>query len=115
VDPEHLADPVDQAWEKVERAWDDPDAHRRFIALCRALGRLPDAGRLYREVRERDDLRRSTAEARIADLLSAATLELEAQRSEPPAGRSRRWLTLIGLLVMLALMAAAARAFSVGG
>ncbi len=103
-----LTDPVAEAWAKVDRDWDDPEAHRRFIALCRTLGRLPEAGRRYREVREADAARRATAEARIADLLAAATLELQAHRSEPPARRDRRWVTLLGALVMLALMAAVA-------
>ncbi|MBW2460321.1 MAG: hypothetical protein JRH11_01660, partial [Deltaproteobacteria bacterium] len=45
-------DPIDVAWNEVEGAWDDRDAHKRFVALCQSLGRLPEAGRRYREVRE---------------------------------------------------------------
>jgi hypothetical protein len=98
------ADPLREAWEKVDRAWDDPEAHRRFLALCRALGRLPEAGRRYREVREADPSRAASAEAQIDALLAAAMIEMQAHRAPPPAASARRWLTGAALVLLLALL-----------
>jgi hypothetical protein len=106
-------DPIDEAWERVDRAWDDEETHRKFIALCRALGRLPEAGRRYREIRDRDPSRRDAAAAHIDALLSAAMLEMQAHRSPPPMRHGKRWLTIVALLLMLGFMGVVAYAISV--
>ncbi len=115
ADPRSAPDPVDEAWEKVDQAWDDPEAHRRFIALCRAVGRLAEAGRRYRDVRENDPARAESAKAQIDALIAAAMVEMQAHRSPPPVARARRWLTAAALLLMLGLMGVVAIAFSRGG
>jgi len=101
------ADPVAEAWEKVDRAWTDPDAHRRFIALCLSLDRLADAGTRYRHVRDADPSRRVVAEARIQEILAAATQRMLLQRSQPPHDL-RRGVRLLAVVVSVAMMAAAA-------
>ena len=79
-------DPIDDAWAGLQAWWDDADAHRKCIALCATHERRPEAGRRYREVREKDPdpARRGVAEAQIDRLLSHAMLSLQALRTEPP-------------------------------
>jgi hypothetical protein len=115
ADPRDPPDPIHEAWEKVDQAWDDPEAHRRFIALCRTLGRLAEAGGRYRAVRETDPARAESAKAQIDALIAAAMVEMQAHRSPPPVARARRWLTAAALLLMLGLMGAVALAFSRAG
>jgi len=105
--PSPGADPVADAWEKVDRAWDDPDTHRRFIALCLSLGRLADAGTRYRRVRDTDAARRVEAERQIDAILAAATQRMLLERSAP-APDLRRRVRLLTLLVTLGTMALAA-------
>jgi len=106
-------DPIPDAWAEVERAWDDPEAHRRFRALCATLGRLPEAGRRYREVRDRDPARREAAERHIDALLALAASSLEGLRSPPRdlAGR-RRGLFLVALIVGVGMVIVAMLASS---
>lgn len=104
--PMQPTDPVADAWRRLLEQWDDDDAHCKFIGLCATMDRLPDAGRLYREVRESDGERRAIAEKQIDRLLAHAMQSLEAHRTEPPK-RSPRTLLLIAVLVMLGMIAAA--------
>ena len=104
--PMKPSDPVVDAWQRLLGQWDDDEAHRRFIGLCATMNRLPDAGRLYREVRETDAARRPVAQKQIDRLLAHAMQSLEAHRTEPPK-RSPRALLLIAILTMLAMIAAA--------
>lgn len=116
VDPARASDPsIEAAWQQVRADWDDEEAHRRFRALCAAVGRLPEAGRRYREVRERDPdpARRAAAERHIDALLALATSTLEHLRTPPRdlAGQ-RRGLFLAALLVATALVIVAMLAWS---
>ena len=101
-------DPVDKAWAKVEEAWEDAEAHRRFVAACIALDRLPEAGRRYRDVRERDPARAKAAEAHIHKLLALATQQLQDTRVVPSTAGHKRTLTWAAFLIMLILMGAGA-------
>lgn len=82
------------AWSELERAWQDPDAHRRFVALCAARGALPRAGQLYRGVRDSDPRRAEEAGRRLDAVTAAALAQLAATKS-PPAPPRRRMMWLI--------------------
>jgi len=105
--PDHGADPVAQAWARVEAEWDDPDAHRRFLGLCASLGQLPEAARLLREARDRDPGRRERAQKSLDALVNVAVAAMAATRTEPPKRNKTSRFWLIGLGVSLALIAAA--------
>ena len=101
-------DPVDEAWAKVEATWGDEEAHRRFVGVCVALERLPEAGRRYREVRERDPSRAETAAQQIDRLLVLATQQLQDSRVVPATAGHTRTLRWVAFLVMMVLMGAGA-------
>ena len=99
-------DDLDRAWSDVLGAWEDERAHERFLVLADATGRLAEAGRRYREVREREPARRAVAERRIDEILGKAIAKMKViESSEPATARSR--LEWIGLGVSAALIAAA--------
>jgi hypothetical protein len=101
-------DPLELAWSKVEAEWDDDDAHKRFLGLCVALGRLPEAGGRYRKVREQDasPARREQANQRIEDLLSLAMKTMETLRSpEEPPDKSRLFFIALGVASSIVLLA----------
>ena len=101
-------DPITLAWQKVEAAWDDDDAHRRFVALCESQGLLGEAGRLYRAVRDTDPARSAAAKKRIDYVLAAALRTMEVTRTTPAAAKSVvRTVSIVVALsvVALALMA----------
>ena len=83
-------DPVETAWDEVEARWDDPAAHKAFVGLCHSLGRLPEAGRRYRAVRDGDPERSAEAHRQIDHLLTLAMRTLELTRTPPPTGRGKR-------------------------
>jgi hypothetical protein len=99
-------DPIDEAWGKCEEAWGDAEAHRRFVGLCVALDRLPEAGRRYREVRESDPSRAQAAEGHIEKLLVFATQQLEDTRAAPTTSGHKRTLTWAAFFIMMVLMGA---------
>ena len=101
-------DPVDEAWGKVEEAWGDAEAHRRFVGVCMALDRLPEAGKRYREVREHDPARADAAQSHIQKLLVLATQQLQDTRVVPESSGHKRTLTWAAFLIMLVLMGAGA-------
>ena len=76
-------DPIDEAWPQVEAEWGNIEAHRRFVAVCVALNRLPEAGKRYREVRENDPDRRNEASKQIDTLIVLAAQQLQDTRVEP--------------------------------
>lgn len=99
---------IEQAWGRVEAHWDDDSVHDEFVGLCSRLGRLPEAGRRYREVRDTDPERAQDARARIDRLLTLATRTLELGRSPPPdTDRSRRRLFFVALGLCLVLIGSA--------
>lgn len=100
-------DPIEAAWEKVEAAWDDEEAHRKFLGLCSATDRLAEAGRRYREVRERDPERAAMAAAQIDRLLGLAMQNLEVLKTEPPQRTGKTIMFLIALGVSLSLIVTA--------
>jgi hypothetical protein len=99
-------DPIEEAWAQVEADWGNADAHRRFVGVCVALDRLPEAGKRYREVRETDPARREDAAKRIDTLIALATQQLQDTRVTPPSTEHKRTLTWAAFLIMLVLMGA---------
>lgn len=100
------SDPLDQAWDKVDRAWEDEERHRAFVALAQALGRLADAGRRYRAA-SAEPGRAETASRMLDRILALAMADLGRLR-EPPDTSPRRWVLAIGYAVAIALLASAA-------
>jgi hypothetical protein len=101
-------DPVTTAWEKLQEDWGDPEAHKRFIALCLTRERLAEAGRLYREVRDQDDdaERRAEAERQIDRILTHALSTLEVMKS-PPAPKRNTALLLVATVIFVLLVGTA--------
>jgi|GEM_PF-1211469 len=97
-------DPVDEAWARVEAEWGNQEAHRRFIAVCVALDRLPEAGKRYRQIREYDPARRDDAAKQIDTLIGLATQQLADTRSAPGGLSHKRKLTWVAFTMMLVLM-----------
>ncbi len=99
-------DSIEEAWAQVEAEWESEEAHRRFVGLCVALDRLPDAGKRYREVREADPSRREDAIKRIDTLIALATQQLQDTRVGPVTNQHKRTLTWAAFFIMLVLMGA---------
>jgi len=99
-------DPIDEAWAKVEADWGNAEAHRRFVGVCVALDRLPEAGKRYREVRENDPARREDAAKQIDTLIVLATQQLQDTRVKAPTTEHKRTLTWVAFFIMLLLMGA---------
>jgi hypothetical protein len=104
--PSRFVDPIDESWAKVEAEWGNADAHRRFVAICVALDRLPEAGKRYRGVRETDPARRDEAMTRIDTLIALATQQLQDTRVQPAGTEHKRTLTWAAFFIMLVLMGA---------
>jgi hypothetical protein len=102
---ERAPDPLDTAWAEVEAHWDDAAAHKKFLALADTLDRLPDAGRRYRAVREKDPERAERAKAQVDALFGIAMTRMKVEKSEPP--KVRRRLDFIAFGISMALIAAA--------
>jgi hypothetical protein len=101
-----VVDPIDEAWARVEADWANPEAHRRFVGVCVALERLPEAGKRYRDVRETDPARRDDAIAQIDTLIGLATQQLQDTRVAAPTDQHKRTLTWAAFFIMLVLMGA---------
>jgi len=99
-------DPIEEAWARVEAEWGNEDTHRRFVGLCMALGRLPDAGKRYRQVSETDPVRREHAMRQIEALIVLATQQLQDSRVRPTGTEHKRTLTWAAFFIMLVLMGA---------
>ena len=101
-----LVDPIDEAWERVEAEWGNHDAHRRFVGVCVAFDRLPEAGKRYRAVRETDPARREVAAKQIDGLIALASQQLQDTRVIPASHEHKRTLTWVAFFIMLLLMGA---------
>ena len=101
-------DAIDEAWAAVEADWGNGEAHRRFVGVCVALDRLPEAGKRYRQVRDTDPSRRPEAEAQIDRLIALATQQLQDSRVTRGTDEHKRPLTWAAFFIMLVLMGAGA-------
>lgn len=100
-------DAIEAAWRRVEDAWGDEKAHKAFLTLCASTGCLAEAGRRYREVRERDAARAEVAGAQIDRVLALAMENLSAIKSEPQPRGARTKLLLLAMGVSGAMIASA--------
>ena len=99
---------VEEAWAKLQRDWDNAEAHRRFIVLCSSHEALAEASRLYRSVRDADPGRSEEAK-RCLDAVKLAALEqLSRARRRTPANKRSRTMWLMvgacGFVVVYALL-----------
>lgn len=97
-------DPIDEAWGRVEADWGNEEAHRRFVGICVALDRLPEAGKRYRTVRESDPSRSNEAARQIDKLIGLATQQLQNTRATPATTEHKRTLQWVAFAIMLGLM-----------
>lgn len=107
VDAGDATNAVDSAWQRVLAEWDDEKAHKTFLMLCASTDRLAEAGRRYREVRERDADRAEVASAQIDRVLGLAMQSLSALKTEPRARSAKTTLLLIATGVSGAMIASA--------
>jgi hypothetical protein len=97
---------LEREWERVLGAWDEPDAHKRFLVLADTSGRLALAGKRYRDAKDADPARGPIADQQIDRILGLAMAQMKAiEKTEPGKGRSKvEW---IAFGVSAALIAAA--------
>ena len=107
-------DPIEEAWAKVEARWGDEEAHQRFVGICAALGRLPEAGRRYRAVQQSDPARAEAASRQIDRLLALAAQQLQDTRVVPATTGHKRTLTWVAFFIMLVLMGGGGLALHAG-
>lgn len=100
---ESSGDPLDTSWTRLAESWEDDDAHRAFVGLASTLGRLPDAARLYREVRDVNDARRPKAEKQLGAITMVAFEQLKVTGSRTPAA-SRKATQVAGVLIAFAFI-----------
>ena len=99
------ADPLRVAFERVVENFDDDLAHTRVLALAKTLGRIPDVGTMYRELRARDPSRARAIDRRIDRLFAAVMKDLELTRTDPEeTSRIRRKLLFIALVLALLMI-----------
>lgn len=94
---------LDAQWSAVLAAWDDPESHRRFLALAEFLDCLGEAGRRYREIRDADPARAALAQARIDEIVGRAMARLRpTSPDEYTSGRKRvAWAVSFASLLVL--------------
>jgi hypothetical protein len=107
--PSHggATDVTESAWQRVLRDWEDEKAHKAFLMLCASTGQLAEAGRRYRDVREREPERAETAKAQIDRVLGLAMQGLSALKTEPAPRSARTKMLLIAMGVSGAMIATA--------
>ncbi len=100
---EPLGDTLDTSWARLAESWDDDDAHRAFVGLASTLGRLADAARLYRAVRDANDGRRPKAEKQLGAITLVAFEQLKVTGARTPAA-SRKATQVVGMLIAFAFI-----------
>ena len=98
---------LEETWAKVVARWDDDEAHRKFISLAASLSQLPEAGKRYREARDRapSPEYRKVAESQLDRLFVTAMAVMQAARTPPVEKKQTlRWVAFA--LMMLMILAA---------
>ncbi len=108
-----------EAWALVERAWDDEERHRAYLATFGDLEGLAIAGGRYRAVLEARPNDALALRFRDEILHRATALLAAAPRDDAPAGRAGRVFRIAAIALTAALGFAAAlaawRLFSIAG
>lgn len=100
------SDPLDEAFAALLADFDNDELHKRFLALAQATGRLPDAGRRYRELKDAEPARAAAVQKRLDALLAVALADL-AQRRPVRDDRPKQRLFWVALGVALFIAASA--------
>lgn len=98
---------IEDAWSRVTREWDDPQAHEAFLVLCASTDRLGEAGRRYRQVRESDAERAEKAKTQIDRVLALAMQSLSALKTDPSPRSAKTKMFLVALGVSGAMVVTA--------
>lgn len=107
-DSPESGDPIERAWEEVDRSWEDEALHARLLEVGRSVGRLGEVGRRYREVRERNPDRAAVAGRQIDRIVGIAMSGLVP--SPPDEQRvTRRIVVGVGIVVALVLVMIASK------
>src|SRR5262245_60034251 len=104
-----MDDPLQTAWDELEKSWSDPAAHKKLIGLAASLGRLADAGRRYRDVRDGKDEtpeRREMAKKSIDQILAAGMAMITAEKTAPaPKQHPKLFFVAAGVCLAMVLFA----------
>lgn len=90
---------LDDLFNDVLAAWDEPAAHDAFLEIARERHQLARASTLYRAEKEAHPERADAIDKRQAAIVLLATQALEAAREPPPTINKSTWLT-IGAIFM---------------
>ncbi|QQR89431.1 MAG: hypothetical protein IPJ88_14695 [Myxococcales bacterium] len=96
-------DSMDLAWTQVLEHWEEDIAHRRFIVLCQATGKLSEAGKRYRSIKEADPARSERASMQLEHVFAAAMQALDASRADAIKPSHNR-ITVFALGVFLMML-----------
>ncbi|MCA9574600.1 MAG: hypothetical protein R3B40_02690 [Polyangiales bacterium] len=107
-----LPDDLAAAWEAVQHDWDTDSRHAAFIELCAAQGRLPDAGALYRRVREELPEHATVAEQQQQRIMARALVMLAQHAPERAGPGARRVVLAAAVVVAIVMMTSAVWAAS---
>ncbi len=98
---------IEAAWQRVLAHWDDEGAHKAFLTLCASTDRLSEAGRRYREIRDRDPARAEAAKAQIDRIVGLAVQSLAALKTEPRTRSTKTKLLFVAMGMSGAIIATA--------
>lgn len=102
---------VESAWQQVLASWSDEDQHKKFLAVCEALGCLDEAGARYKSIRDSDPDRAELARLQIDRLIGLAFSKLRVMKTEPRQ-RPRFLLNAFAVLMALGLIGSALYLYS---
>ncbi len=98
---------LEVAWRHALEEWDAEARHTAFIELCALRGRLADAGKLYRRVRETEPERALSAQRQIDRVIARAMATMDRQVRPAPNPTPRRLVLALALVVAGGMMASA--------
>ena len=104
---------LEKAWEAVDRGWEDPDTHKKFMTLCDGFGRLDIAGGHYRDTRESDPQRAPIADEQLEKIVSRAMQKLYTDREMNPPNSGKHIKIILGIVTAAFLIAVLAAFYTV--
>ena len=95
------ADPLDEAFAVVLADWDSDEAHKRFVVLAQTTGRLAEAGKRYRDLKDREP-EKPGLQKRLDALVAAALADLATRRPKrDDRPRQRVFWVAVGVTLMI--------------